>query len=152
MPWVHWNFCIYVHPLMWHRFWRHCHGGLLCYPPSIWWFRCLFHPQKLCRGGVHGSCGTAMLKMDANLFLPLFAFLQDVWDGAGFWSASWVFHMIGVLAVLLLYWIYFHMACILLCSFALRLCLQRRTYGYWWVSYLYRCYIHYCFGLNFMIA
>ena len=52
------------------------------------------------------------------------------------------FHMGGLLVVLVFSLPYFHKACLLWCSFMLRLCMKFRTYVYWWVVSLYSCYIH----------
>ena len=85
-PWVH-SECIFTnHSLTWHKFWRHCHGGLLCSTTMMWCFRC-FHPWKLWRGGGDGDCGMAMLKMSASYFSAAFCFPPSCrmgLDGAGF--------------------------------------------------------------------
>ena len=50
------------------RFQGHFHDWLLCSPPTLYWFGCLFHTRELCRGGGDGSCGTSMLNMAASCF------------------------------------------------------------------------------------
>ena len=62
-----------------------------CCVPSfpLWWYRCLFQPRKLRRGGVGVTCGISVLKMDTN-WLSATVWFYHKWviglGGAGFWS------------------------------------------------------------------